>query len=67
MDGYNLELLINELFVKSYTLSPLIQADYCHLGIKHNIFQTEEIKWILGSIFIRLHYIIFDLTPYNER
>lgn len=38
----------------------------CHFAIKKNINANDETIYV-GNMFLRDHYVFFDMSPYDER
>jgi hypothetical protein len=60
----HLNILSKELFIPGTEIGD--DVDTCVIPLfKHNIPHKEN-TYILGSVFFKSYYVIFDMTPFDE-
>lgn len=41
-------------------------ADHCYVGVFRSL-RADQQTWYLGNLFMKKYYIVYDMTPYDER
>lgn len=68
VDGTKYDILVDDeiLFVPGEQLGNAYKGR-CYLSIFANINTSHQNKIYLGNIFMANYYVVFDMTPYDER